>query len=87
MIQCTYEYTCLYGLKNMNKMKCNYLGSSVEMMRWASSGGGGECGDGGSGGEGSSRSSVGRKPSANFALKHWKVCVRYFRYFKEARIK
>lgn len=38
------------------------------MMRSASSGGGGERGDGGSGGEASSRSSVGRKPSANLAL-------------------
>lgn len=46
-----------------------YLGSSVEMILSASSGGGGEWGDGGSGGEGSSRSSVGRKPRANFALK------------------
>lgn len=45
-----------------------YFGKSVEMIRSASSGGGGERGDGGSGGEGSSRSSVGRKPSANFAL-------------------
>lgn len=52
-------------------VKLFYLGRRVEMIRWASSGGGGECGecgDGGSGGDGSSRSSVGRNPRANFAL-------------------